>query len=294
LNRRDFLRLSSIAAGGLLTTNATSYAHSSIVAKRTGPELRTITYNILACRGYPRTPENEAILDAASQQIPERIGLELALADPDIVTFQESPPEDVVARIANTLDMNYVYLPGGFPGAVLSRHPITEHANCPIAGGAPRPEDLFTRHWGQAVIDVNGSPLKLYSAHLHPSKAATREKEVTEILRVMQDDLDAGTPFLFQGDLNHKPDSSEYGRWQAAGLVDTFAMAGEGVEFTIPATTPRSRIDYVWAHGSLAQRIKANHVLFHGAFRVVPDDPLSFALSDHLPVLAVFDVKDGI
>ncbi len=38
----------------------------------------------------------------------------------------------------------------------------------------------------------------------------------------------------------------------------------------------------------LATRREASRVLFEGPFRTNPADPASFALSDHLPVMATF------
>ncbi len=38
----------------------------------------------------------------------------------------------------------------------------------------------------------------------------------------------------------------------------------------------------------LAERLRECRVLYEGAFRTNPDDPRSFALSDHIPVMASF------
>lgn len=42
--------------------------------------------------------------------------------------------------------------------------------------------------------------------------------------------------------------------------------------------------------GPISKRLKSAKVLFEGAFRTNPDDPTSYALSDHVPVLAVFSM----
>jgi len=193
----------------------------------------------------------------------------------------------MVRAIATAMGQQSTYFPGGFPGAVITRHPIVESQNCPLIQGT-RPPDLFTRHWGRAVLEVGGRRLTLYSAHLHPSNAEVRAREVTAALAVMAKDLAEDAPLLFQGDLNHRPDGPEYARWREAGLVDAFHRTGEAAEFTIPSTTPRDAIDYVWSNAALAARRRAARVLFEGAFRTNPADPRSFALSDHLPVLAEF------
>lgn len=285
MNRRSFVLLSSLAASGGL--NSVLRAASSAQTKqRQG--LRTITYNVLAFRGHPRTEDNQGRVGGARGQMARRMALELALYKPDLVTFQESPAEELVAEVAELLGMNHAYFPGGYPGTVMTRHKILESTNCPLVEGT-RPKDLFTRHWGRAVLEWEKGELVVFTAHLHPGKVEIRAREVTEMRQVIQVDLDAGRTVVLQGDLNHEPDGPEYPRWVAAGLVDSFAAKGSGQPLTIPSTKPKKRIDYVWASESLAPRAKECRVLFEGAFRTNPEDPRSFALSDHIPVLAVFE-----
>jgi hypothetical protein len=87
--------------------------------------------------------------------------------------------------------------------------------------------------------------------------------------------------------LNHAPDTEEYKLWMDAGWIDTFAKVGKGEGLTIKADTPYKRIDYVMAAGPIAKRIVESRPLFQGAFRLNVSDPQAFALSDHLPQLAV-------
>ncbi len=280
MNRRHFL---------LTTTGLVSAAllRSRAAAQPQPLALRTITYNVLACRGYPETDANRDLLQRARARMAERFALELALHEPDIITFQESPSEAMVAAIAKALGVNHTYFPGGFPGAVLTPHEIIESENCPLVQG-PRPRELFTRHWGRAMLRVNGERLPIYSAHLHPSDVEVRAREVTETLAVMAKDIAAEKPMLFQGDLNHRPDGPEYARWREAGLKDAMARTGDPAELTFPSTTPRTSIDYIWANAALAKRRTGARVLFEGAFRTNPADVRSFALSDHLPVVGEF------
>ena len=111
------------------------------------------------------------------------------------------------------------------------------------------------------------------------------------MLKSMKDDFDAGKSMILMGDLNHAPMPPEYDMWTKAGWVDTFAKVGNGKGLTIKADSPLYRIDYVLATGPIAKHIIESRPLFEGAFRTNPSDPTSFALSDHLPQLAVFGVK---
>lgn len=293
LDRRQFLAATGgTALASTLWPIPTAAVSAIAPTRRRAAGLRTITYNVLACRGYPLTDDNQAILRDARKQMPARMALELALHQPDIVTFQESPAESMVADIAKRLGMNHTYFPGGFPGAVITRFEITESTNKPLAPGTDPAEvkGLFTRHWGRAVLRTDDGELVVYSAHMFPGdREDIRAREVTQMVAAMESDLKSDRPMVLQGDLNHAPDGPEYPRWVEAGLRDAFAITGVGDGRSIPSTERRVRIDYVWAHGPLADRFAECRVLFEGAFRTNPDDPKSFALSDHIPVLAVFE-----
>ena len=57
---------------------------------------------------------------------------------------------------------------------------------------------------------------------------------------------------------------------------------------TYASIKPVERIDYIWSAGPISKHVASAKVLFEGAFRTNPADPNSYALSDHVPVLAVF------
>jgi endonuclease/exonuclease/phosphatase family metal-dependent hydrolase len=106
----------------------------------------------------------------------------------------------------------------------------------------------------------------------------------------MKEDFDSGVSMILMGDLNHTPDMPEYKLWMDAGWTDTFAKVGKGEGLSYPASRPDRRIDYVWARGPLAEGIVESRPLYEGAFRLNLADDQSFALSDHVPQLAVFDL----
>jgi endonuclease/exonuclease/phosphatase family metal-dependent hydrolase len=221
----------------------------------------------------------------------KRLAMELALHEPDIINFSESPSVELTKEIAGHLGMNHVRFPSGgnWPGTLLSRYEIIDSQNAPLDG--VRPKELFTRHWGRATIKLpNGDPLIVHSAHLYPTAdPAIRLREIRTMLASMKSDLDAGRSMLLIGDLNHGPDTEEYKLWIDAGWMDTFAKVGKGQGATIKADIPKYRIDYVMAAGPIADRNVESRPLFEGAFRLHIADKESFALSDHLPQLAVFE-----
>lgn len=295
ISRRDFCR--GLAAGAAYLANPLSTITRAADSSGSN-SLRVISYNILACTGYPadRPLAQRAVAD---KQMPRRLALELALYDPHVVTFSESPSEELTKEIAKLLGMNHVRFPSGeeWPGTLLSKFDVIESQNAPYAAGAKPEADLFTRHWGRATLKLpSGNPLIVHSAHLYPfPDPAVRLREIDAMLAAMRGDLDAGRPMLLMGDLNHRPLPPEYSRWQAAGWTDTFAFANKNLPtaeqsegLTYSAAAPKGRIDYIWAAGPLAKQIKSARPLFQGAFRTNPADPESFALSDHLPQFAEF------
>lgn len=250
--------------------------------------LRTITYNVFGGAAYPEHRHNHDILMTFRKQLPERIALELALFNPDVVTFQECPSEPFAYEIAERLEMNHAFFPGGWNGALLSRFDIGSSRNCPLPESASRPPECFTRHWGIATLHTPEGPLRVCTAHLHPEHHDTRMREIDLMLEVISPWLEAGEAVLLQGDLNHLDVTPEYSRWGAAGLEDAFLVAGEGERESWSSLRPRQALDYIWAGGSLRGRARHCRTLGEGAFRPHTDDPASLALSDHFPVFAIF------
>ncbi len=286
VTRRSFL--STVVGGACAALAPAGRAESALPPREN--TLRTISYNVYGCKGWPERKGNRARLAASQPQIPEQMAELLHGYAPDIVTLSEAPDEEAVGRMAAVLEMKAVCFasPEGFPGAVLTRLPVREQADCPQAGDGVRPEGLFTRHFGRVLTEWQGRELVVYSAHLHPIRSAIRLREIEAALASMQMDMASGRLLLLQGDLNHVPERKEYEAWKAAGLVDAFERRGCGPKETVPSSTPKARIDYVWAHGGLAETLAECRVLHEPPFLLNANDPSAFALSDHLPVMADF------
>ena len=284
VSRRNFLGMSSSAIVGfsILGINACNRKSETYVT--------VVAYNVLKFTGWPA----ENMPDKS--QMPKLMAEELTKYSPDIINFSESPDESVVRSVADLLNMNYAFLPSGgnWPGAVLTRFEIVNSENAPLIN-KPRPEDLFTRHWGKVVIELpNKELISVHSAHLHPHdnpvSAEIRQREIAEIIKSMENDLKSDKSILVIGDLNHTPAMPEYNQWMNAGLKDTYAVSGIGDGLTIRADTPSKRIDFILAAGPIAEQIIESKALFEGAFRTNPLDPESYALSDHLPQYAKFKI----
>jgi len=92
------------------------------------------------------------------------------------------------------------------------------------------------------------------------------------------------------GDMNHDPATPEYQGWVRGGMIDTFGKKGVGPPLTCAVTELTERIDYVFASGPIAGRIKTVRVLNEALFNLDARNPVSYAMSDHLPVMADFEI----
>jgi endonuclease/exonuclease/phosphatase family metal-dependent hydrolase len=249
--------------------------------------LRTVSYNVRACRGYPDSRAVALFPDNRHRRIAECMAAELARYELDIVTLQEAPAEAEVEAMASGLGMKYAYFDGGYPGALLTRHGIEAVQNAPWSRGAEG--ELFTRHAGSALLRVHGESVEVVSVHLHPADVAVRAREVAVLVDALAGRPDAARALLVQGDFNHDPLAPEHELWKQAGLVDAFVPKGNRARATKPSSAPTVRLDYVLAGGALRQRLLDCRVLFEGKFRASSAGSMAFALSDHLPVLASFE-----
>lgn len=285
-SRRSFLKNSAFAVTGISALGL----HISACEESSNDVFRVIAYNVLKCTGWPvENVRNKA-------EMPNRFIQELTKYEPDLINFSESPEESVVKQIAKHMNLNYTYFPsaGNWPGAILSRYKIVAPVNVPLVSGS-RPEDLFTRHWGKATIQLdNNQSVVVHSVHLfphdNPTSGEIRKREISLIIKSIQADFENhAKSIIIMGDLNHTPDMPEYQQWLNAGMVDTFAKSGIGEGLTVLPDKPHKRIDFILAKGFIANQILESRALFEGAFRIDTSDPKSFALSDHLPQFAIFE-----
>jgi endonuclease/exonuclease/phosphatase family metal-dependent hydrolase len=129
--------------------------------------MRTICYNIYMCRGWPQ--QEEVSKEIREIVTPELYASALGKYKPDVITFSEVPSDFIVQAIAKSLGMQAICFesPELCHGALLTRFEVLESRNCPLQCGE-RPEDLFTRHWGRAVLRTSSEELIVHSAHLFP------------------------------------------------------------------------------------------------------------------------------
>ncbi|HBJ38772.1 MAG TPA: hypothetical protein DDZ51_29280, partial [Planctomycetaceae bacterium] len=112
ISRRQFCEA---LGASLAVANANAFADDS--QRKT---LRVIAYNVYGFIGWPQQ-RNLAKHAVAKRQMAKRLSMELALHDPDIINFSESPEEELTKEVAELLGMNHVRFASGgnWPGTLL-------------------------------------------------------------------------------------------------------------------------------------------------------------------------------
>lgn len=314
--RKEFMRMSLLSALGLRFRNPlfALKEHHHQGSSQDSLRFRSISYNVFnGCIGYLGINGKALTQNARSsvlalardmEQIPKRMMLELDLYRPNLINFSESADEATIIKMAGYSNLAYAHFPGGkdgkgnFPGTIFTDYKILSSQTRPFTDKQKDQEDLFTRHWGKALIESpGGNVISVHSAHLWPFKREAKDtdirmREIDELVKSIEYDLkNEADSVLLQGDLNFSPDMQEYEKLNSVGfLKDTFVYGGKenGFGYTHDSIVPAKRIDYIFAGGKLAENILDSRVLFQGNFRINNDDPYGFALSDHLPVMTDF------
>lgn len=202
----------------------------------------------------------------------------------DIIGLQEvdrhwsgrSDWADQPAELADLLDMHVVYganldrdppAPGEprrqYGTAILSRYPILDWSNTPLPNLGGEQRGLL-----EALINVDGVPVRVLNTHLQHNSAAERAAQ-TEAIAQRIDELDE--PVILLGDLNARPGTAEMRPLETR--LDDAWLAGDGAGdgFTYSSENPYQRIDYVM----VSRDITVDQV-----------DVVQTMASDHLPVAA--------
>src|SRR5690242_15207177 len=100
------------------------------------------------------------------------------------------------------------------------------------------------RGYLRLVLAVHGHDVILMNTHIdYLSDDAEGWSNVSEIEQLAKQD--GASPTILCGDFNDTPDSRVCRRISQT-FDDSWALAGHGDGFTIPAEKPRKRIDYLW------------------------------------------------
>ena len=182
-------------------------------------------------------------------------------------------------------DYSVLFSDFAFGNAVLTRLPVRSVRHVPIPPHSELEAAVIGAKTASAVeLDTRAGPIAVVPIHLEFRSRETRLAAV-DPLTALQDDA---PPLILAGDFNASPPGwpgaaapTAVGRLMDAGWSSPRAAGASGeAEWTFPSPKPRRAIDWILAEPPL--RVLHARVL-HGAA----------PLSDHLPVLAVVEVKPG-
>ncbi|MGE5703783.1 MAG: endonuclease/exonuclease/phosphatase family protein [Clostridia bacterium] len=189
----------SLLLFGIVRTQSTAETVSwSVTHPSEAPhaELTVITYNIRGSRDDHGIANPLAIAD------------ELKKLNGDIIALQEvdnglprSQFMNQAKMIADRLEMNYAYAPsvqymvGNYGHAILSKYPIRSAQTIALPSGQEQRTLL------NAVIDVNGQPLRMFETHLGLAQTE-RKSQMASIQQLIDASLERKELFLLAGDFN--------------------------------------------------------------------------------------------
>jgi endonuclease/exonuclease/phosphatase family metal-dependent hydrolase len=273
------------SAAALLVTAGALGASPAAAVPGHGPDrstdLRVMSFNI------HHGADGDDVLDLErTAAVIEASGAEvIGLQEVDDAWSSRSDFEDQAARLAELLDMHYVYganldaAPAEgrtensrYGNAILSEHPIIDSENHLLTSIEYAEQPTEQRGLLEAVINVKGHHVGFYSTHLDHQRAEQRELQAREILQITGE---SSRPAVVVGDLNAEPDAPElHGLFEV--FTDVFAALGQDDAYTFapdgaPVEDAGLRIDYVLVSEDV--RPRAAHVVRTSA-------------SDHLPIVA--------
>ena len=233
--------------------------------------LRVATYNIHRSRG----------LDGRT--IPSRIAEVIRTIEPDVIALQEvvgagPSSQGHAEEIGALLGMGWVMAPTRhlrgclFGNVVLSRHPITHHAQYDLSWKTQEPRCVQ-----RVDIAFGNDRLHLYNVHLGTAFLERRHQagRLTAILH----DRRVGTPKIVLGDFNE---------WTKGLATSVLTERMQSIDLrkhlrrrrTYPGVFPVLHLDHIYYDGEVEV-----------AKVELPRTRLALMASDHLPLVAELNVK---
>ncbi|MEV5963114.1 endonuclease/exonuclease/phosphatase family protein [Kribbella sp. NPDC051952] len=238
--------------------------------------VKTLTFNIHHAAGV----DGKLDLERVAKTIETSGATVVGLQEVDRFFDARSNWVDQPAWLAARLKMNYVFaanldwdpLEPGQPRRqygtlVLSKYPIVDSRNTLL----PKYPDREQRGLLEALIDVDGTPLRFADTHLTTGNDGERLEQVNAIVALLKD---APEPTMVVGDMNAIPTSTEI-KTLTTHWTDTWPQKGLGLGLTSPVPLPLRRIDYILHTPQLTP--------------TAASVPPSLA-SDHLPVAATLNL----
>jgi endonuclease/exonuclease/phosphatase family metal-dependent hydrolase len=258
-----FIKLMISAIMSLLILTPNLYARGKT------DTLKILSYNIR----FGELAPLEELADFIREQKPDLV----ALQEVDCKTYRERTPQQHGKDFITELGFRTGLLPaygktinyaGGYYGiGILSKYPLASIDRIYL----PKTENGKEQR-AVLVADVEiaeNQYVTFACTHLDYTNTEERQMQVDKLNKILQKKL---TPVMVCGDFNARPDSKEI----SLGMTDWRRLDDGGL--TVPANTPKYKIDYIF--GYPAER-----------WRTIESTTIHIQLSDHLPISSLIELK---
>lgn len=231
--------------------------------------LKVLSYNLR----FGELASLEELAAFIKEQDPDIV----ALQEVDCRTYRDRAPGQHGKDFATELGFRTGMIPaygktipyaGGYYGiAILSKYPLAKVERVYLPKTANGKEQRAV-----LVADVEyqeGAYFTFASTHLDYTNTMERQEQVKKLNEVL---LAQKNPVIVAGDFNARPNSKEISEGMSAWKIVS------NLEPTVPANAPRSTIDYIFGYPK-------------DKWGNVEATTYKVALSDHLPVSAVVEMK---
>jgi len=247
-----------------------------------GEQLKILSHNTFWFQGapYPMDEPGEPVMPILSALM----GLYKAVG-PDVVCLQEVQSERTFRLIADGLGMEGRFCPGStltqYGGAVLWK--CTGAYVVDSASSKDPPQRMWQ------IIEVSagdGATLSLCNIHLPSARQlgrdASAKRRIEELSNVLLGD---DPPAIVVGDFNEQPGGPVAKYMSENGYRDAAALAGRA---HLPTAPSGVRVDYIWVHSSLGDRVVEYGVM--NREMLATDYPGKGYLSDHFPLWVTLEI----
>lgn len=248
---------------------------SCLSGAQPNPTFRVMSYNIHHGEGVDGKVDIERIAKLIKDEDVDIVGLQEVDKGVERTARRDFPAE--LARLTGmtcVFSNNFHHQGGEYGNAVLTRFPVLNWTNRHYR----MLREGEQRGIMQLTLKVHGRDLVFMNTHID-----FRPDDTERLMNVdeMKDMISRvkGSPLILCGDFNCTPDSLPYKRLSEV-LMDAWTAAGDGDGFTIPARSPKRRIDFIWLSresGPVPKRVWV---------------PVTEA-SDHRPVAAELELGQG-
>lgn len=235
---------------------------------------KVLSYNIH--HANPPSVSDKIDLEAIAKVINDSGADLVGLQEVDVNTIRSGKSSNQAEDLGKMTGMHVFfskgidYQGGEYGTAILSRYPIKEAERFEL----PDLEGLKAEPRTLAVVtvEVEGKWVKFANTHLDYTNAENNLLQVNKILEIFEGEK---LPVILVGDFNALPESA------SIQLLDQHFIRSCTVDcgFTIPQVQPNRTIDFIMASKDAPLKVIGHEVI---------DEPYA---SDHLPVLAVYQMK---